>query len=327
MKTINQDIEQKDIRQFYLLFGAEDYLKRQYRDKLTEALVNVEDTMNYNYYEGNGLDIADVMDIGNTMPFFADQRVIVLENTGLFKKAPEGIEERLSGFPDSTYVIFVEKEVDKRNRLYKWINKQGYAAEMNTPDEKMLIAWVKGLCKAEHKQITDAAIFYFVEHMGTDMLLLKNELEKLFSYRYDSEEITIEDIREICISQAEDKIFEMLDAIGSHNQDKALRLYNDLLALREPAIRILFMLTRHFHILMQVSALQKEGKDNKRMASVCGIPPFTVKKYVTQAGKYSYEELKGMLDQCQATDQGIKTGKIQDVVGVELLLVEFSKAS
>lgn len=325
MKTINQDIEKNEIKQFYLLFGTEDYLKRQYRDKLAKAMVDTEDTMNYNYFEGNNFQLQAVLDIGETLPFFAEERVLVLENSGLFKKTPEEIEKRLEQFPDSTHVIFVEKEVDKRSRLYKWIGKHGYASEMNTPDEKMLITWVKGLCRAEGKQIEDSAIFYFVEHMGTDMLLLKNEMEKLFCYCYDSEKITLEDIREVCVSRASDKMFEMLDAIGVHNQDKALLLYHDLLALREPAMRVLYMLTRHFHILMQISVLMSEGKDNKTMAAACGIPPFSVKKYAAQAGKYSYERLKSMVEKCQATDQGIKTGMVQDVVGVELLIVEFSQ--
>lgn len=325
MKTINQDIEKNEIKQFYLLFGTEDYLKRQYRDKLAKAMVDTEDTMNYNYFEGNNFQLQAVLDIGETLPFFAEERVLVMENSGLFKKTPEEIEKRLEQFPDSTHVIFVEKEVDKRSRLYKWIGKHGYASEMNTPDEKMLITWVKGLCRAEGKQIEDSVIFYFVEHMGTDMLLLKNEMEKLFCYCYDSEKITLEDIREVCVSQASDKMFEMLDAIGVHNQDKALLLYHDLLALREPAMRVLYMLTRHFHILMQISVLMSEGKDNKTMAAACGIPPFSVKKYAAQAGKYSYERLKSMVEKCQATDQGIKTGMVQDVVGVELLIVEFSR--
>lgn len=325
MKNINHDIEANEIKQFYLLFGEEDYLKRQYKDKLLAALVNPEDNMNLNYFEGSNIPIQNVLDLGTTLPFFSDNRLLVIENSGLFKKAPEDIEKQFEEFPDSTHIIFVEKEVDKRNRLYKWIGKNGYASEMNTPDEKMLLSWVKGLCKAEGKVMDDAAIFYFVEHMGTDMLLLKNELEKLFSFKYDENTIAIEDVKEVCISQATDKMFEMLDAIGSHNQDKALLLYHDLLALREPAMRVLYMLTRHFHILMQISKLSAEGKDNKTIASVCSIPPFSVKKYAAQAGRYSYAALKEMVEKCQLTDQGIKTGRVQDIVGVELLIVEFSK--
>lgn len=325
MKNINHDIEANEIKSFYLLFGMEDYLKRQYKDKLVCALVDPEDNMNLNYFEGNGLNIQNMLDIGDTLPFFADNRVIVIENSGLFKKTPDDLEKKLENFPDSTHVIFVEKEVDKRNRLYKWISKQGYVCEMNTPDEKMLLSWVKGLCKAEGKRIEDSAIFYFVEHMGTDMLLLRNELEKLFCYQLEKDCITIEDIKEVCVSQATDKMFDMLDAIGNHNQDKALMLYHDLLALKEPAMRVLYMLTRHFHILMQIAELSAEGRDNKEIASACGIPPFSVKKYAAQAGKYTYDKLRAMVEKCQETDQGIKTGRIQDIVGVELLIVEFSR--
>lgn len=323
MKNINHDIETNEIKQFYLLFGAEDYLKRQYKDKLVNALVDPEDNMNLNYFEGNGISVQNIMDIGETLPFFSEHRVIVLENSGWLKKTPEDFEKHMAAFPESTYMIFVEKDVDKRSRLFRWLGKNGYVTEMNTPDEKMLISWVKGLCRTEGKQIDDATVFYFVEHMGTDMLLLKNELEKLFCYRLAEKQITVEDIREVCISQAEDKMFDMLDAIGNHNQDKALLLYHDFLALKEPAMRVLYMLTRHFHILMQISELSNEGKDNKQIASACGIPPFSVKKYAGQAGKYSYGELKEMVEKCQKTDQGIKTGRISDVVGVELLIVEF----
>jgi DNA polymerase-3 subunit delta len=265
-----------------------------------------------------------VVELGETLPFFAENRVLVLENTGLFKKTPEKVEQQLEAFPPSTYVIFLEDEVDKRNRLYKWMGKHGYVSEMNTPNEKMLVSWVKGLCKAEGKTIEDPVIYYLVEHMGTDMLLLKNELEKLFCYRYESDTITIEDVSKVCVSQATDKMFSMLDAIGMNQQKKALELYHDLLALREPAMRILYMLTRHYHIMMQISALAEEKKDYKTMASACGIPPFTVKKYAAQAAQYSYPELVQMVEQCQDTDQRIKTGRVQDVVAVELLIVEFS---
>lgn len=326
LKKLNEDIANKNLQQFYLLIGTEDYLKRQYRDKLTAALVDKEDTMNYNYFDGDKLDIQNVLELGDTLPFFAEKRVIVLENTGLFdSKVPDDIKERFGNFPDSTHLIFVERHVDGKRSLYKWMKQQESVFELDAPDAATLTGWLKKRCSEAEKQIDKEAVAYLIEHVGADMLLLENELEKLIAYRYDSPQITVDDIREICVSQAEDKIFEMLDAIGSRNQDKALLLYHDLLALREPAMRVLYMLTRHFRILMQISALQKEGKDYKTMAAVCGIPPFSVKRYANQAGEYSFEVLINMLEKCQTTDQGIKTGKIQDVVGVELLIVEFSQ--
>lgn len=324
MNTIRKDIENNEIRRFYLLYGEEDYLKKQYRDKLVSALVDLQDTMNYKRFEGKRTDVMEVMELGETLPFFAEHRVIVLEDTGWFKKTPEQLDSRLEALPDSTYLLFVEKEVDERVKLFKWIGKSGYAAKLDTPGDSTLMAWLKKMCREEGKTIDDKALFYFVEHMGTDMLLLRNEMEKVFCYLPDREKITLEDIREICISQAEEKMFDMLDAIALHQQKKALLRYRDLLALRQPPNQILYMLTRHYRILLQVKGLVDEGKDNKTIAGLCKVPPFSVKKYAAQAGRYAYGELLRMVEQCQMTEQGIKTGRAQAVVGVELLIVEFS---
>ncbi len=325
MERINEDIKNKDFRQFYLLMGEEGYLKNQYRGNLSSAIIDLDDTMNYFYIEGKNLNLSEVFEVGETLPFFSERRLLVLENTGLFKKSVDGIEEHFEKFPDTTVVIMVEEEVDKRNRLYKWFGKHGYIAQLSTPDEKMLVAWIKKLCAREEKTMDESAIFYLIEHMGTEMFLLKNELEKLFSYTVDKKHITIAEINEVCLDEAEDKMFDMLDAIGNRNQKKALHLYRDLLELRKPAMQILALLNRHYNILLQISGLQDAGTDNKTIASLCGIPPFTVKKYINQSSAYTYNQLKEMLEKCQITDAEIKSGIIKDIVGVELLIVEFSK--
>lgn len=323
MKNINQHIQTNQIQTCYLLFGKEDYLKNQYREKLVNALASPEDNMNVSRFYGAGCSPREILDIANTMPFFAQKRVIVVENSTLFKKTPEQFEKELENLPASSHIIFVERDIDKRNRLYKWIQKNGYVCDMDTPDDKMLVSWIKNLCKEEQKTMEDAAIFYFIEHMGTDMMLLRNEFEKLVCYKANASVITIEDVQEICVSQAVGKMFAMLDAIGNRNRKQALLLYRDLLALREAPIGILRMLLRHYNILLQMSDLMKEGKNNKEIAAACSIPPFSVKKYAAQAGLYSFEKLYQMVEQCQDTEQMIKSGRVKDMVGVELLIVGF----
>lgn len=324
MDTINKQLKAGEFNQVYLLFGEEGYLKKQYRDKLRDALIDSSDTMNYHYFEGNKLNVTEVLDLGDTLPFFSERRVIVVENSGWLKKAPEDVEKRIESFPDTTYILFIEREVDKRNRLYKWISKNGYATEMKTPAGSMLVKWVAKNCKEEDIHMDTDTIKYFVTHMGSDMMLLKNELDKLFAYCSEKSEITMEDVQEICISQAVDKLYKMIDAIADRNQKQALSLYHDLLVLREPAMRILFNLTHHFKSLMELSAMKDMDYSYKELAGLCGIMEFAVKKNKTQASSYSYEELRQMVDLCQMTDQNIRTGKVSDVVGVELLIVEFS---
>ena len=79
---------------------------------------------------------------------------------------------------------------------------------------------------------------------------LGQELEKLFCYCMNHTEITATDIDEICTTQIGNHIFDMVDAVAAKEQKKALDYYYDLLTLKEPPMRILYLLTRQFRILM-----------------------------------------------------------------------------
>lgn len=324
MKKIMQDIKENTFERFYLLYGSEDYLKHQYRDKLVKALVDVEDNMNYSFYEGKKINVNDLLDTGDTLPFFAENRVIVVENSGLFKKTPEGFEKRLINFPDSTHVIFVESEVDGRNRLVTWFKKNGYKTEMKAPSEGEIRKWIAKLCKDEGKQIYENAVEYFIGSVGLDMMLIKNELEKLFSYVGDRAEITIEDVREVCVNEADDTLYQMVDAIGNRNQKEALILYRNLLQLKQEPLFILSQLSRNVRKMLEISELLSDGKNFDEIASIAGVPKWTINRYKTQIRNNSKESFKQMLEQCINTEASIKTGLVKDIVGVELLIIEFS---
>ena len=326
MKKIMQDIKENNFERFYLLYGSEDYLKHQYRDKLIKALVDAEDNMNYSYFEGKKINVSEMLDIGDTLPFFADNRVIVVENSGLFKKTPEGFEKRLENFPDSTHVIFVEAEVDGRNRLNNWFKKNGYKTEMKPPTEGELRKWIAKLCKDENKQIYEKAVEYFIGAVGLDMLLIKNELEKLFAYVGERGEITVDDVRAICVNEADDTLYAMIDAIGNRNQKEALLLYRNLLELKQEPLFILSQLSRNVRKMLEVSELIKSGKSSDEIASAAGIPKWTINRYKSQIRHNGKESFIHMLEKCLETEANIKTGLVKDIVGVELLIVEFSAA-
>ena len=87
MKSLIEDLKSGQFNKVYLLYGEEAYLKKQYRDKLRNAMISPDDTMNYAYYEGKGVNPKEVIDLAETLPFFAERRLIILENTGFLKNA------------------------------------------------------------------------------------------------------------------------------------------------------------------------------------------------------------------------------------------------
>ena len=324
MKSLNEDLKTGNFKQVYLLFGEENYLKKQYKDRLTKALISDGDTMNYAYYEGKGIDVKEIIDLSETMPFFSERRLIVIENSGFFKNATAELAEYMKEIPETTYFIFVETELDKRGKMFKAVKDKGRIVELARQDEKTLVRWIYGNVKKEGKQIAESTIYYLLSKCGTDMENLQKEMEKLFCYTLNNDVINMEDIDAICTTQITNEIFDMVNAVAEKKQKRALDRYYDLLALKEPAMRILYLLSRQFRLLMEVAG---EGYDKKTIASKAGLHPYAVGKYIEQSRSFSQEELRKILEESVDIEERVKTGRLGDVLAVELFIVKYSSNS
>ena len=220
MKNIQEDIKTGNFRKAYLLYGEEAYLKQQYKTNLEKALNPDGDTMNFAHYEGKGIDIRQLIDLCETMPFFADRRVIILEDTGFFKNKCEELAEYMKELPDYLCMVFVESEVDKRSRMYKAVKSCGAIAEFIRQDEKTLMRWAAGLLGKAGKRITQRDMELLLTKTGTDMGNLRMELEKLICYTEGRDVVTGGDIEEICTTQTTNRIFDMVRAVTEKNQKR-----------------------------------------------------------------------------------------------------------
>ena len=324
MKRILDDINNRSFRSVYVLYGQEAYLQKQYRDKLVAAILGDGDAMNFLHVQGKDFSIPQLIDFEETMPFFAERRVIVMESTGILKSGGEELAEYLAQPCETTTWILVESECDKRSKLFKAADKTGLCVEFGVQDEATLKKWILGILKKEGKQITGQTLECFLEKTGTDMNMIRLELEKLLCYTLDRSVVEREDVEAVCVTRITSRIFDMVDAIGVRNRSKALALYNELQALREPPIRILFLIGRHMNILLQIKDLKKRGVDSKTMAAKMGVPPFAVNKYLKQADLYKTTQLKRALERCIQADEAVKTGMLQDKMSVELLIFELT---
>ena len=321
MKTIDNDIKMGQLKNVYLLYGTEDYLKRQYRDKLKHALVEPDDTMNFSAYEGKDINPKELIDLSETLPFFKEKRMILVENSGFFKNSCDDLAEYMSQVPESTCFVFVEEEVDKRSKLFKAASRAGSAVEFETPKEDMLIRWILGRIQREGKKITQSVMQLFLSKTGSDMENIDKELEKLICYTLDKTEISAADVEAICTGQTENKIFEMIDAISAKNQKKALDLYYDLLALKEAPMRILFLIARQFQNLLLIKSMSAKGYPAVSIAKTAGMPSFAVQKNLRQAGAFKINQLKEAIEDCGQAEEDVKTGRMADQLAVELLIV------
>ena len=324
MKVISDDIKKGEFKSVYLLYGEEEYLKKQYRDRLKNAIAG-DDTMNYSYYDSDNASVKDIIDVCETLPFFAQKRLVIMENTGFLKSSNDELADYIKHIPDYLVVVMVEKDVDKRNKVYKAVDSVGYICEMKPQTTATLEKWIAGLLAKDNLKISREACDLILDKTGAGMDYIRQETEKLVSYCQGRDVVTVEDEEKVCATQTTSHIFDMISAIANKKQQQALDLYYDLLELKEPPMRILYLIVRQFNGILQVKDLMSRGISCKEIASKIGAAPFVVGKYQAQAKYFEMNTLLDALNECAKTEEAVKQGRLNDRLGVELIIIKYSK--
>lgn len=324
MKNILKNIKDNSYSSVYLLYGDENYLLKTYKNKLKDAIVGDND-MNYAYFEGKDVAIPAIIDIAATMPFLADKRLITIENSGLFKVASDEAVKLVTDIPEECVIVFVEREVDKRNKLFKKVKECGYICEMTQQSNEVLSRWILDTITKDGRKITGNTMDYFLSVTGNDMENIANELDKVLSYTMGRDVITTQDIDEVCTAQTVNRIFDMITAMALKQRKQAISLYNDLLTLKEPPMRILFLTSRQFANLLAVKEMANKGTDNATIASRLGIQGFLVNKYKTQARSFTSQTLQEAVESCIEAEEDVKTGRVEDRLAVEMIILKYSR--
>lgn len=324
MKVISDDIKKGEFKSVYLLYGEEEYLKKQYRDRLKNAIAG-DDTMNYSYYDSDNASVKDIIDVCETLPFFAQKRLVIMENTGFLKSSNDELADYIKHIPDYLVIVMVEKDVDKRNKVYKAVDSVGYVCEMKPQTTATLEKWIAGLLAKDNLKISREACDLILDKTGAGMDYIRQEIEKLVSYCQGRNVVTAEDVEKVCATQTTSHIFDMISAIANKKQQQALDLYYDLLELKEPPMRILYLIVRQFNGILQVKDLMSRDISGKEIASKIGAAPFVVCKYQAQAKYFEMNTLLDALNECAKTEEAVKQGRLNDRLGVELIIIKYSK--
>lgn len=302
-----------------MLAGDDNFLKNSYKKKLKTAMVG-NDQMNFAYFEGKGIDIDTVIDFSNTLPFFSKFRCVLIEDSQWFKSGNERFFNYISDQPESSKFIFVEKDLDKRSKLYKKVKKLGYIAELNHPAAVELRNWAAGIISKSGKKITVSNMDFFIARVGNDMERIKGELDKLLAYVLDQNIIEADDIAAITCESVNNRIFELVKMITYNRIREALEIYEDLVSLKEPPLKIMILITRQFNQLLQVKEMMTRGLNENDIIFDMKLNPYVVKNLIKQARDFDSAMLLSYVKNAIELEEAIKQGNINDRLALEMLM-------
>ena len=323
---------------------------------LKDALVASDiGSFNLDELEGEEVTIDTIVDIANTLPVFAEKRLVIVKNapfltsgnkkkgedeetgeqesprkqaayTGISENQEKRLIQYLGDPLISTCLVFWQKgSVNKNRKIYKAIVAgKGQVLAMNALKGRELNKWLILEAKKMGKVLEARAAEFISFNCGNQLRDLHNELEKLVLYSGEEKTITLAMTEKVITKSSEGNIFSLVDNLSQKKGEEALKELGNLLAIGEPPVRIIYMIARQFRLLLLAKDLKMRGYYEKEIAAELDLHPYVTSKILRQIDKFSFIELERDLELIWESDLKMKSGFNQELT-LENLVIALSR--
>lgn len=334
---------------FYVLHGEDEFSRSETLAKMKARMGDpAMADLNTTILDGSKVTLAELMHACDSVPFLTDRRLVIVEGlltrlgAGGKGKADRGKEqpawkkeylEELTAYlkrlPETTRLVFVEgKSINPNHPVLKIAladKERGYVKEFRPPTSGKLRRWITDRVERKGGEIEASAAEELAAFVGSDLRLLDQELDKLISYVDRARPITRADVHLLVSYVQQANVFEMVDALGRRDGQQALKLLHRLLEDGKHPLSLLGMIFRQFRIMIQVKELAERGVPPSKIGAQLGLHRFVAEKGLRQSRNFSMEQLETIYRNLLDTDVAIKTGQMEPVLALDILIAELSK--
>lgn len=324
-----KNIEKGIINPLYLFYGDEGFLIDEAVKKIVSIIVEPSNRdFNLEFLRGGETSCEEIISKAQTLPFMGERRVVIVKGIDEIKASgAERLMEYCSNPSPTTTLILTGHKIDARDKLHNTVSKNGVVVQFKPLYEKDTAGWVMRIVKEAGYRIDNDAKDYLISIVGNNLQRLKNELEKVFTYKGSNKDIKIDDIKLLVEDTKIESIFAFTDSIGSKDINKALRLLEKMIGQGEMPEKIISMITRQFRLILLTKVYRERGAAPSEIPVKAGFAPFLLEGYLKQAAKYTLIELKDSFYKVQMADVKIKSSDISKRMIIENLIFELCSGS
>lgn len=312
----------------FLFTGEETYLLQEQINLWKKAFVEKHGDINLETLDAAQMPLNEVMASVTAMPFLGDKRLIFIHglpdapkarNANKVSKKDEKRDEalkKLAGdleqIPESSVVVFVQANPDKRKSFYKQLTKKAEVKEFNLLAGSALTTWIQKQVQLKGGQITSSLAEHLVTLVGQNLWRLSTEIDKLTTHS-PAQSIQREVIDHLVVPTVEANVFQLTDALAVRDHKKAIYYLHRVMAAGENLQPVFYMIVRQFRLLLQGRAfLDKEINPTPTVfGTKLKLHPFVAKNTLGQARHFKAGELKEAYGQLLEMDTGLKTSRIK----------------
>lgn len=327
-----KQIKKKQIAPIYFFYGSESFFLQQLKQQLIEKVAaNDEDSLAV--YDLEEVPIEAAIGDAETYPFFSERKLVIAENPVFLKAKPDkltfehdllALERYLAAPVDYTVLVIIApyEKIDERKKISKLLKKHATVAACNPIKDNDLKQWVNSIASQLQVTINDEAYEIMEAELSNNLHQLENELQKLALYVGPNGEVTKDIAEELVSHTTTSSALRLVDAVIEKDLHKAIRIFKDLLKMKEEPIAMISLIAFQFRSILRVKLLKQQGYSQFQMQKQLGVHPYVVKIALNRERQFTVDKLERIIIQLADTDATIKSGKMEKEMAFELMLYD-----
>ena len=292
------------------LYGEESFLVERTADRVLKAAIDPSlKDFNFNVYYGNESKGIDIVDTAQTLPMFAERRVVLVKRAEQLKAdALEILLPYVMKPSESTCLLMTGTKIDQRKKFFLEFKKHGTLVEYKRLYDNRLAGFIQSESTALGKPIDAVAAELLAALIGNNLQELLSQIQKLVIYAGNNARVTVDDVRTAASSSKAFTAFELARFLGLRDLENALKSLEALFLNGEEAPMMIGALTRHFRQLWRVRELLDQKMPQADIGKRLTIHSYFLGEIVQQARNFSRDELRGIFEEFYASDVSSKSG-------------------
>lgn len=322
---LDAELKKGKIRPVYVIAGEESYLAQGALQRIEESIFGKsQNDLARHVFIGKEVRAHELLDTIRSVPLLGERPLtIVRDAEGLSKDVFENLAGYIEKPLESATVVLVASKIDGRSKFMQAASKNSAAAivECKPLYANQIPSWINMELQKRGKRISQDAAMYLADIVGQDLGQMAQAIERLTLFIGNRPAIDLKDVEESIAETTQRSIFELTDAVGRKNLNRAIGVLTNLIEHGTAPVLILNMIARHFRILTRAREIEKRAS-SAEMASYLGVNPFFAKDYLEQCRLFSPSELKrgfGIMARC---DRELKSSRIPKERILERLLFD-----
>lgn len=326
-EALRRALKEQRLEPLYLLFGAEDYLRDRAARAISEAVLKDAPLREFNEsaYSLAGTDVQQAIAAAEQLPMMAPRRIVRITD---FSKLREADEEALVRYvtrpAESSVVIFVADELDKRRKLSKTLLDVCTSVEFAPLGETELAVWAKGRLKELKTETDERTLHQLLALVGSNVRTLSNELEKLSAAAIGTGRITMEMVDQLVGRSRELSNFELADHLIARNRPRALQVLHRLLDDGAEPVMLIGLIASNYHRLSLAKELMTQQRSKEEVFRLVGMPYSKREEFLATARRTESNILARSIKRIAAADLAIKTSQATPRLQLEMLICELA---